>query len=299
MAQTTVTKAFDDVKVIDISTTGGTIVLGRSSSQMVQVYINYNLDKKKYQPLIEKKDSVLYLKEEYRYKPSATARSTWQINIPDGLRVLYTSNEGDLDINNLVVDIVANSHSGNYHWNNVTSSATITTPDGDIKIEKYQGDLAVKGRAGDVRVAKSTGTFDVNTNQGDILLTEVAGGFFVATVNGSIRAQRISITQASKISSVSGEAELWLGAPVKADLAAKTTSSPVILHCNSVKLDGTLVLTANKNSNGVHSSFPLGNSEEIKDESNGSLRVRNTLQLGSSGYVVSISTETGAVVVRK
>jgi hypothetical protein len=299
IAQTTVTKAFGDVKILDISTTGGTIVLGRSGTQMVQVYINYNLDKKKYQPLIEKKDSVLYLKEEYRYKPSPTARSTWQINIPDGLRVQYSSNEGDLDINSLTVAVVANSLSGNYHWNNVNGNSTVTTQDGDIKIEKYQGDLDIKGRAGDVGIAKSVGALSINTNQGDILLTEVTGGFSVATGNGSIRAQRIHITQESTLSSVSGETELWLGAPVKADLTVKTNTSPVILHCNSMKLDGTLVLTANKNSRGVHSSFPLGTSEEIKDESNGTLRVRNTLRLGSSGNVVSVSTETGGIAVRK
>ncbi len=296
---TTVGRAFSGVKLIKINATGGTFELSHSSTSVVQVSVTYNLDKKKYHPIFEQTDSTVFLKEEFVYKPTGTQQATWQVKIPDGLHIQFSSVAGDLNITNLKVDLSASSFSGNYTWKNTSGNCTIESPGGDIKVDYHYGNINIKGRSGNAIISKHTGNLNITTGPGDVTLSEVTGGISVTTGSGSIQAQRVTLTQKSSLNTLAGAAELWLAAPIKYPLSIDTKSGPAILHCKGNQLEGMLIMTANKKSGGIKAPFTLNKTEEIKDEATGTLRIRNTLQLGSSNNVISFDTESGVIVIKK
>lgn len=298
-AQTTVGRGFRGVKLIKINTTGGTMNVGRSNTGMVQVTVTFNLDKKDYHPVFEQTDSTLFLKEDFIFKPSTISESIWQVDVPDGLAIQYSSKAGDLNVQNLKIDISASSFSGNYNWKDVTGNSTIESPGGDTEIENYRGYIAIKGRSGNVIISKATGNVEINVGPGDITLKDVTGNISVTTGSGSIQAERVTLTQNSSFNTDVGAAELWLAAPVNSDLSISTKSGPAIIHCKGMKLEGTVVMTANKKSGGIKWPFTPGKTEEVKDEASGVLRIRTTLQLGTSTNSINLSTESGVIVVKK
>lgn len=294
----TVSKTFSGIKSVKLSTSSGNVVLIKNSSNDVQVKVSSTYDKGDYEPIFEQSGSTLTLKENFN-KRSVSGQSNWELTIPDGLDLSVTSGSGNMEASDLKFNLKANTGSGDYTCRNVSGESKINTGSGTIKLDTYQGNIYLNSGSGDISISKSNGDLHANTGSGDISIAGSRGGILANTGSGDIRAQEVALTSKGSFNSGSGRVSLVLSAPLTSDLSLNSGSGDAVLDCKGTKLEGKVIMTANKQNGDIIAPFSFDKTEELNDNSDDNVRIRKTAQLGTSINVIKISTGSGKAEIRK
>ncbi len=295
----TINKTFSGIKVIRLSTSAGNVSLAKSSSNDVQVKVASTYNSDDYQPIFEQSGSTLVLKEDFKNRRSVSGKSDWQLIVPDGLDVHISSGSGNVEAADLKITVSSNTGSGDYVWRNISGDSKINTGSGNIKLDSFQGDIDLNTGSGDITISKTNGGLHANTGSGSISLANVKGGVYANTGSGDIEAREIALTQKGSFNSGSGDVLLVLSSPLTNDLSLNSGSGDAVLDCKGVKLEGNLIMTANKRHGNIKAPFNFDKTEELDNDRDDNIRIRKTVQLGSSASQIKISTGSGTAEVRK
>ena len=293
-----VNRTFSGIKKINLSTASGDIILAKGSNKEVSVKVKFTYSTKDYEPIFDQDGSTLILKETFAKRNSANGSSNWTLTIPDGLDVKINSGSGNIEATGLEVSVNSNTGSGDYNWTNVSGDSKINTGSGDIKIDQHTGDIDVNAGSGNIAVTQATGSVRANAGSGDLSFSMIKGGVSANSGSGNIKARDLTLTAKGAFNTGSGDVLVVLSAPLAYNLSVNSGSGDAIVDLKGSKLEGKLVMTANKKNGEIKAPFTFDKTETIDDEGSNE-RIRKTVQLGSSTVEVKIGTGSGTAEVRK
>jgi hypothetical protein len=293
-----VTKTFTGIKKINLSTSSGSCQLVKSSSNEVQVKVTHTFSSDEYKTLMEQEGSTLILKEDFSKRGSYSGKSSWVLTIPENLDIKFSTGSGDLEINDLTVNINSNSGSGDYDLNNVKGESKVNTGSGDITIAGYKGDLNLNAGSGDIQIKQGEGDFKANTGSGSIKFYAIQGAMSLNVGSGNISANEIVLKGKSMFNTGSGDASVVLASSPEYNISVNSGSGDATLDFNKNKMDGTLIMTANKKNGKITAPLSFDKTEELDDDNN-QVRIRKTAKLGEKDIQIKVSTGSGTAEVKK
>jgi len=138
----TVEKSFDGISSIDLSTASGDCIIKKGSSAAVMVKVTYTYDDEDYTPKMEKTGSSLGLEEKF-HTNNTRGSSKWELTVPDGLEIEFSSGSGDLSLSGLKGEMDFNSGSGDAHIEDFEGEVKGNSGSGDFHIKNVKGELTV------------------------------------------------------------------------------------------------------------------------------------------------------------
>jgi len=294
-----VNKTFNGVKKIELTTSSGDLKLEKSSSDEVAIRMTYTYSTSDFQPVLEQHGSTLVLKEDFKAKKHVSGTSRWTLAIPDGLEVKLNSGSGNIEVSNLKISANTNTGSGNYTWRNVSGDSKINTGSGDIIITEYDGKINMNTGSGDISIDNINGDVKANAGSGNLLLTKVKGGVQANSGSGNVKASELQLTNKGSFNSGSGDVLVVLTTPLANDLSINSGSGDAVLDNKGLKLEGKLVMSANKRNGEIKAPYSFEKTEEINENGDNSVTIRKTVQLGASPIQIKISTGSGTAEVIK
>src|SRR5687768_15877950 len=114
----TIEKTFSNVKSIQLGTGSGDIVINRSNSGNVDMTVRHSFDEG-FTPTIEQNNGKLILKEEFSTE-NHSGNSTWTLAIPDNISLKVNTGSGNINLENVQVDLESSQGSGDIEISRVT-----------------------------------------------------------------------------------------------------------------------------------------------------------------------------------
>jgi hypothetical protein len=293
-----ISKSFSGIKKIKLSTSAGSCTLVKGSSNDVKVKVSFTYSSDDYHPLMEQEGSTLMLKEDFQNRKSYSGNSSWVLTIPENMDVSFSSGSGNFGATDMTVKVSANSGSGNYTWANVKGDSKINTGSGNITIAGYQGDVNLNTGSGKILIAGLEGDLLANAGSGKIGLSKIKGACSVNVGSGDIDAQDITLTGKGSFNSGSGDASVVLASSPEYTISVNSGSGDATLDFNKNKMDGTLIMTANKKNGKITAPLSFDKTEELDDDNN-QVRIRKTAKLGEKDIQIKVSTGSGTAEVKK
>lgn len=216
------------------------------------------------------------------------------------MEAIQTSNYGEKTMQNCVIDVTEGknfkietihktkntrvSTSYKIYVPDMVKLETITSSNGNIKVEGLRGDAILKTSNGNVTVNMLDGSLRVKTSNGRIKVEGVTGVTNLKTSNGKINVEACPNLQLARTSNGSVSVEM---ATLANDLEIDTSNSSVALYLPK----NANATVSGETSNGSIKTFDLvfSNYEQMKNEFSG--------ELGKGTHKVSISTSNGSIKV--
>lgn len=117
--------------------------------------------------------------------------------------------------------------------------------------------------------------------------------------SGNISANEIVLKGKSMFNTGSGDASVVLASSPQYNISVNSGSGDATLDFNKNKMDGTLIMTANKKNGKITAPFSFDKTEELDDDNNNQVRIRKTAKLGEKDIQIKISTGSGTAEVKK
>lgn len=294
-----VSKSFSGIKKINLSTSSGSCTLMKGTSNDVQVKVSYTYSSDSYRPLMDQTGSTLMLKEDFQNKNSNSGNSSWTLTIPEKMEVSFSSGSGDFEANDMSVNVSANSGSGNSSWTNVKGDSKINTGSGDIAIAGYLGDINLNSGSGKLTIVGMEGDLRANAGSGNIGLSGLKGACSVNVGSGDITAVKIDLTGKGSFNTGSGDASVTLASSPSYNVSVNSGSGDALLDFSGNKIEGKVIMTANKKNGKIVAPFPFDKTEELNDDGDDNVRIRKTAHFGTKDIGIKIGTGSGTAEVKK
>ena len=162
--QQTITKIYDGVKDIRLNTSAGDGIIKKGSGNQVKVTLEYTYDDDSFEPIFEQSGSRLELGEEFERNFRTSGRSTWTLEIPDDIDFNFNASSGDLQIDNLKIEVDANVSSGDVELSSLIGNINVNASSGDIDVDNLEGDFQANVSSGSIEVADSKGDMEINSS---------------------------------------------------------------------------------------------------------------------------------------
>lgn len=273
-----VEKTFSGIDEIEISVGPGDAIFTKSPDNKVYLTLTHNIDD--YQPTIEQKGDRLKIREENR-NGSWSGSATWRFQIPDDTEISFNTGSGDFEISGLSAEVNVNSGSG------------------DLDINDFNGEIKGNTGSGDINFDKAEGDFRMNTGSGDVDGNDIKGYMTFNTGSGEIEVKNLVLTDDSGFNSGSGDVEISLGGPLNYDISLNSGSGDSVLDFNGNKIEGTIVMQANKRSGRIVAPFKFDKEEEIDNGGRNNVTMKKTAKIGNKDVRINIGTGSGTAEVEK
>jgi hypothetical protein len=297
LAQNVVNKSFKNVKKIKINTASGSCSLVKSKDATVTVDLQHTYEGDRYEPRMEMEGDRLVIKEVF-HRNSASGSSNWKLAVPDGLPIQFSTGSGDLEVNDLSVDIDASTGSGDLIFNKVKGKVKGSTGSGDVELSYFTGDIQLNTGSGNMQIRNSGGDISLNCGSGNLKLSDNKAVISANTGSGSIDARNLVLEGSSKFNTGSGDAEISLSATPAYDLAVNSGSGDAQLNFNGNDVKGEVVMQANKKNGRIVAPFEFDKTEEVNNWGD-NIMVKKTAVKGSSNTRILVSTGSGSAILRK
>ena len=271
-------RTFDGIDEIDISVGPGDALFTKSPDQKVYLTITHNI--KDYEPSIEQKGDRLRIREDNR-SGSWSGSATWKFQIPDDTEISFNTGSGDFDISGVSAEVSVNSGSG------------------DLGFSDFKGEVKGNTGSGDISFDNAAGDFRMNTGSGDVEGNDVTGFMTFNTGSGDIEVKNLILTDVSGFNAGSGDVEISLGAPLASDISLNSGSGNSSLDFNGNKIEGTIVMQANKRNGRIVAPFKFDKEEEIDNGDRNHVTLRKTAKIGNKDVRINISTGSGTAEVEQ
>ncbi len=292
-----VNKSFSGIKKIRLSTSGGDCILVKGSSNDVTVSLTYTYSKEKFTPVMEQEGSTLILKEEFE-RGSARGESKWTLTVPQNMELDFNTGAGSLKADGLTLEVKSNSGSGNVELKNTDGKFRLNSGSGNVLLTAIKGEVSANSGSGNIEVEGADGEVKANVGSGSIKIYNAKGMFAANSGSGSVKADKLVLTDKSSFNSGSGNVKIALAATPTHSLSVNSGSGDAVLDFAGNKMEGTVVMTANKKNGDIRAPFSFDKTEEIDDDGN-QVRIRKTAKLSDKDIQIKIGTGSGNAVVEK
>lgn len=295
--QQTITKTYDGVRDIHLNTSAGDGIIKKGKSNQVKVTLEYTYDDDSFEPIFEQNGTRLELREEFERGSRTSGRSTWTLEIPDDIDLSFNTASGDLQIDDLKIEVDANHASGNVELRGLTGNIDINTASGDIDIDNLDGELRANTASGSIEVADSKGDLDINAASGNIRINRVTGAFGVNVASADIVANGLVITGSSHFNSASGDTEVVLAYVLNHDISVNSGSGDAVLDFNGNKIEGEIVMKASKRNGRIEAPFSFD--KEYEEDKGRQVIMIKEAKIGNKDIRIRVSTGSGTARIIK
>ena len=295
--QQTITKTYDGVKDIRLNTSAGDGIIKKGNSNQVKVTLEYTYDDDSFEPIFEQNGTRLELREEFERGSRTSGRSTWTLEIPDDIDLMFNTGSGDLQIDDLKIELRSNLGSGDIELRDLTGDIDVNTGSGDIDVDNLDGDLNANTGSGRIVIADSKGNLDVNTGSGDIRLNRITGALGVNVGSGDITATGLNITGSSSFNSGSGDSEVVLASVLNHDISVNSGSGDAVLDFNGNKIEGEIVMKASKRNGRIEAPFSFD--KEYEEDKGRQVIMIKEAKIGNKDIRIRVSTGSGTARIIK
>jgi hypothetical protein len=292
----TVEKSFDGISSIDLSTAAGDCVIKKGNTDAVQVKVTYTYDDDDFTPKMEKSGSRLGLEEKFHGRNSSGS-SKWELTVPDGLEIEFSSGSGDLVLSDLKGEMDFNSGSGDAHIDDFEGELKGNSGSGDFHMKNVKGEIKINSGSGDHHISDSELMAKANTGSGDVEVNDSKGGYKLNTGSGDVEAGRIALSEDGNFNTGSGDVEVILSAALVKDISANSGSGDAVIDFNGNAIEGKVVMTCKKRGGNIKAPFKFDKEEEI--DQNGQTYLKKTANLGSKDILIEVGTGTGTAEIRE
>lgn len=332
----TINRSFEGVDSVDLDLRSADAIVSRGSSGKVTVTIRHTYDEDRYRPVLEQTGSRVQLREKFAGRWPSRGHATWTVTIPDDSDFTAELGSGNLDMQDLSVNLRASLGSGDMNVERFSGKARISGGSGDldmreiigeVRITQGSGDATVQQLKGDLRCSNGSGKIHVSGTAGDVELSNGSGGIELSDVEGSyritdgsgdIRGSDIRIKDSSsfrsgsgdvrfreahiaadvRLQSGSGDTKLVLGDSPKGDLSLSSGSGDAVVDFSGHKITGTIVMRADKRHGRIEAPFKFDREYEEGYDDYDRTMVKE-VTLGNGKPVISISTGSGTAAIVK
>lgn len=292
-----VNKSFTGIKKIRLNTSGGNCVLVKGSSADVKVNLKYTYSDEKFTPVMDQEGSMLVLKEEFE-RGSVRGESTWTLTIPQNMELDFNSGSGNLKGEGLTLELKGNSGSGNVDLIGTDGEFRLNSGSGSVTLTKIKGEVSANSGSGNIIVDGASNTeVKANVGSGDIKIYNATGRFSANSGSGSVKVDKLILTDKSSFNSGSGDVKIILAASPAHSLSVNSGSGDAVVDFAGNKMEGTVVMTANKKNGEIRAPFNFDKTEELDDDNQ--VRIRKTAKLSDKDIQIKIGTGSGEAVVQK
>ncbi len=254
-----VVETFDAKDKVVISTTSGDCVIKKSDNDKIEVRVDIDADPyDSIDPVIRERTNSLRLQE--KIHGSCRGGSFWEIAVPDGTRIQFTSASGEF---------FAESVSGEFE---------VSTASGDIELIDCKGD------------------FELNSASGTVSAENCSGYFQMSSASGYVQASGAKLERASEFSSASGRVRVVLAESPDVDVNVSTASGRAVLDYGGNPLAGHFEFVCKER--GGKMSSPVDFETEDTFRRHGERYVSRTFTKGSDAPQISLGTATGSVTLK-
>ena len=290
-----ITKSFEGIKKIELNAASGDIIVQHGSGDDVQVKLVHTYDEG-FRPVMKQQGGTLILKEEFD-RGTHNGHSTWTLTVPDNLDIRSNSGSGNFEASKVTMSLNMNSGSGNVDLNEVKGEIRLNTGSGNMDVNAFDGTLNSNTGSGNISIEESRGEIRLNAGSGSLELNNVNGELHANVGSGRIDAEKIVLAGPASFNSGSGSVTVELAESPGYDISLNSGSGNATLDLNGNKIDGTVIMTANKRNGKIEAPFAFDTTEEIDDGHN--TRIKKTAKLGSGDVEVKIGTGSGTASIRK
>lgn len=271
-----VERTFSGIEEIDISVGPGDAIFEKSPDNKVYLTLTHNISD--YEPTIEQNGDRLRIREDRRKNGRWNGNVTWGFQVPDDIEIEFNTGSGDFEVLGLTVD------------------ASVNTGSGDLSFSNVKGELRGNTGSGDINFSKADGDFKMNTGSGDVDGKDVSGYMSFNTGSGDVEVRNLKLSDNSSFNSGSGDVEISLGAPLDYDISVNSGSGDAVLDFQDQKIEGMIIMRANKRSGRIVAPFKFDKEEEIE---NGryNTTIEKTAKIGNKDVQISVSTGSGTAEI--
>ncbi|MCB0492122.1 MAG: DUF4097 family beta strand repeat protein [Cyclobacteriaceae bacterium] len=288
-------KSFTGIKKIRMSTTSGDCLLKKSNSSSVTVDLEHTFGEA-LSPEVEQNGDVLEIREIFR-SGSSRGNSKWTITIPDGMDVRFSSGSGGIEVAQLSLDLKVNTGSGNFTLATVKGDVKGSSGSGNVSVDNYAGELNINSGSGEIAVRKSEGDMNLNGGSGNIRIADSKASFSANSGSGNVIGSNVTLTGGSKFNSGSGDAEILLAVAPSYNISVNSGSGDSQLDFNGAKIEGEVVMKANKKNGIIKAPFDFDKTEELNEHGD-QVIVKKTAIKGNGNIKIAVSTGSGAAVLK-
>ncbi len=292
----TIEKSFDGISSIDLSTASGDCVIKKGSTDAVQVKVTYTYDDDDYTPKMEQNGSRLGLEEKFHAR-NTRGSSKWELTVPDGLEIEFSSGSGDLVLSDLKGEMDYNSGSGDANIDDFEGELKGNSGSGDFHMKNVKGEIKINSGSGDHLISDSELMAKANTGSGDVEVNDSKGGFKLNTGSGDVEAGRIALSEDGNFNTGSGDVEVVLTASLVKDISANSGSGDAVIDFNGNAIEGKVIMTCKKRGGNIKAPFKFDKEEEI--DQNGEIYLKKTANLGSKDILIEVGTGTGTAEIKE
>lgn len=273
-----ITREFEKKSEIKISTICGNCRIEKGTSDKIIVMIISDLTPADaFVPVFKERGDMLKINE--KIEDSSQGDILWELTIPDGTDIDFSSASGGLEISD---------NSGKFHG---------STASGDYDFSNCSGEFDLSTASGNVRMTDCQGDFNVSSASGDCRLNNCQGAFDVSSASGDVRGKGIILDDDSEFSSASGSADVELGKTAEHDLNVGSASGNAMLDYRGNPMTGFIEMTARRRGGRIVSDIKFDKEEEI--ERNGQNYIRKSATLKDNSPAITVGTATGTAKLRK
>lgn len=276
--QQKIERTFTGVEEIDISVGPGDAIFERSSDNKVYLTVTHDIDD--YQPSIQQKGDRLKIEED-KGRGNWRRSVTWRFLIPDNTEISFNTGSGDLDVLGITSEVSVNSGSGDLNFSNFKGEANGNTGSGDINFENVEGEL------------------NMNTGSGDVEGDNVSGYLSVNTGSGEVEFKNLTLTNDSQFNAGSGDVEISLAAALDYDIFLNSGSGDAVLDFNGNKIEGLIVMKANKERGKIVAPFEFDKEEEEDRGGHRNVTIKKTAKIGKKDISINVSTGSGTAEIEQ
>ena len=272
-----VSRTFSGIKVIKIETVSGDCHISQGTGDDVEVrVVSHYRPYDAFEPIFRDRGKTLYLREEL--DGSCSGGSDWNLIVPKGTRIKFSSASGSLEAVDFDGEIA-------------TSVAS-----GDAAVHHCTGEFEFSSASGDIYMRNCEGDFNTSTASGDIELEDCRGLFDCSTASGTVEANRVELNAEGSFSTASGHVEVVVAKTPEYDLNVSAASGRAILDYNGNPLKGSFEFTARARKGRIDSPFDFEHEREY--ERYNQLYVEKTFNRGESP-LITLGTASGRVVLKE
>ncbi len=295
-AQKTVTNTYTGIESIRLSTSSGNGIIKKSSSNTVKVELVYTYDDRDFEPIMEQNGSRLRLKEEFG-RGSFSGRSTWTLEVPDGIRLNFNTGSGDLTASTLDIDLRSNLGSGDVEVDNIKGEISVNVGSGSVDIVDAEATVDVNTGSGNIDVSNTTGDIDLNAGSGNIRISGSEASFSVNVGSGDVHARNVILADRSSFNCGSGDAEVSLSKAADFDISVNSGSGDAVLDFGGNAINGDVVMEADERRGRIIAPFDFDKEEEIERGRN--VILRKSAKIGSKDVKINVSTGSGVAEIKE
>lgn len=292
-----ITKTFAGVTKIRLTASSGDVHVKPGSGSEVKVKVSYSYRDDEFRPVMEQHGTTLMLKEDFS-RGNHSGRSDWTLEIPENIDLGVSSGSGNLEAEGIALSLRTNVGSGNVDLANTRGDVRLNTGSGNVRIQSFAGNLDTNTGSGDIEISASEGEIKLNAGSGDMKLTGIKAALSANVGSGSIRASGISITDDAFFNSGSGNVRVQLASDLDHSISVNSGSGHATLDFGGTRIEGTIVMTANKRGGKIVAPFTFDDNEEMVDGGR-NVRIRKTARIGEKDIQVKVGTGSGTAEISR